>query len=152
MLWVNGTEAENTKTGLYRLSLPSDPQELMAAPPQHELLATVDGFIFDIKAGGRNHGKLSTKVITAVNNTHIITLDDYKLSVHPLPSKFAVSVHLHAVKHGDWALGPLGHCSTVFVSVSPADRNHVAVTGWPEDYNHGEEGVWLLHRRGHHVA
>ena len=148
VLWVNGTEAEKTKTGLYRLSLPSDPQELLATPPQHELLATVDGLILDIKAGGRNHGKLSTKVITAINNTHIITLDDNILSVHPLPSKFAVPVHLHAVKHGDWALGPLGHGSTVFVSVSPADRNHVAVTGWPEDYNHGKEGVWYSTNAG----
>lgn len=70
-----------------------------------------------------------------------------ELVEHKLPQTFAKPI-VFEVANDTQILGPITHGKTTSLAVSPADSDVVAVTGWPQDMQNGEEHIWLSNDAG----
>jgi len=106
-------------------------------------LPTTHG-IFDIVSGGYTNGVSNPNLLYAINNTCFFNVQGSQVIITPLPTTFATPViWSQYTADGVRLLGPISHGITAWMSVSPANSNTIAITGWPVNMNNGAETVWL---------
>lgn len=153
VFWANGTEDETndnfTRSGFYAFHLPHDgsitSKDDIGPPTAVAYTAPSDGVVLDFVAGGYTNGKSDPSLIVAVTAKHLLYSTGGKMVSLNLPCTFASPVPMEFDSQtGARILGPVTHGRTVSLSVSPADSNIIAVTGWTSVLdNEGAENVWV---------
>merc|ERR1719487_1334151 len=100
--------------------------------------------VLDFVVGGFTNGTSDPSALVGMSTTMLYVRSKEtagKLVARPLPAKFAMPITMPYNKTtGARIVGPVSHGSTTSLTVSPADSNVVAVTGWPSvATNEGKE-------------
>lgn len=155
IFWANGTDSDNndngpfTRSGFYAFNLPHDgsitSKDDIGPPTLVAYTAKADGIVLDFVAGGFTNGKSDPSLLVAVTATHLLYSTGGNMVSLKLPCTFASPVPMeYDPQTGARILGPVTHGRTVSLTVSPADSNIIAVTGWTSVAdNQGAENVWV---------
>lgn len=161
----DGADDDNLRESTPRVTANADADsnnvEEVARYNPAEPVARVTGFdlpksviecppVYDLIAGGYTDGKSDPGLVIAMSATHLYQRrgsSSGQATSSPLPQSFAVPV-VFPYKNGVPTVGPIAHGKTVSLAVSPADSEVIAVTGWPEDMEKGEEHVWYTANAG----
>ena len=152
IFWANGTDdssAPFSRSGFYAFHLPHDgsitSKDDIGPPTAVAYTAAADGVVLDFVAGGFTDGKSDPSLLVAMTATHLLYSTGGNMVSLKLPCTFASPVPMeYDPQTGARILGPVTHGRTVSLTVSPADSNVIAVTGWTSVAdNEGAENVWV---------
>ena len=160
IFWANGsytdtnnmTDKAYSRSGFYAFSLPHDGSidsgDDISPPTVIQYTSESTKVILDFVAGGYTAGKSDPTLIVAVTQTQLLVRSSNtggKMISTDLPIEFAAPVPMqYDPETGARILGPVTHGPTVAITVSPADSQIIAVTGWTSvATNNGPESIWI---------